>query len=183
MFTALGMSRIDLPVFDPFFHEIAVVEQDADPRTPIEIIRVLWPGLMLGELLFSRAGVAVHAGAAHAVAGIADRSTLNEVFLRRHRDTSDGSLGWGHNSQWKTDLRRDYVTSDAYHLNVDAEIDITDTSGENIDGQGLTPGEMRDLLRHRCQIKPFQHGPLPSEPWPGGWRLTIPKLSREALDA
>ncbi|MGH3626080.1 MAG: hypothetical protein ACRDRL_01335, partial [Sciscionella sp.] len=108
-FTAVGMSRIDAPAFDPFFHEIAVVEQEADPHVPIEVTRVLWPGLMLGELVFSRAGVAVRAGAAHAVAGIADRSTLNEVFLRRHRDTSDGSLWWGHNSQWKTDFRRDYA--------------------------------------------------------------------------
>lgn len=176
VFTALGMNQIDMSAFDPFFHEIAVIEQDADPHAPIEVTRVLWPGLMLGELLFSRAGVAVRTGAAHAVAGIADRSTLNEVFLRRHRDTSDGSLWWGHNSQWKTDFRRDYVVADAYHFNVDAEIDITDASGLNPDPRGLTPGEMRELLRYRCQIKPFHHGPLASDPWSGGWRLTIPKL-------
>lgn len=176
VFGRLGMSRIDVPVFDPFFHEIAVVEQEADPHAPLEVTRVLWPGLMLGKLLFSRAGVAVRAGAAHAAAGIADRSTLNEVFLRRHRDTGDGSLGWGRNSQWRTDFRRDYAVADAYHLNVDAEIDITDASCLDIDTQGLTPSEMRELLRHRCQIKPLQHGPLSADPWCGGWRLTVPKV-------
>ena len=105
---------------------------------------------MFGELLFSRSGVRVRAGARHAVAGVADRSTLHEVFLRRHRDTSDGSLGWGHNSQWKTDFRRDYVTHDAQHFNVDGQIDIAGP----IDRAGSpSEAEMRDLVRHRCLVR------------------------------
>ncbi|MFD0531918.1 hypothetical protein ACFQ1I_43790 [Kitasatospora arboriphila] len=47
--------------FDPFLHEIVEVEQADDPAAPIEVTEVLWPGLMLGELLFSRAGVRVRA--------------------------------------------------------------------------------------------------------------------------
>jgi hypothetical protein len=36
------------------------------------------------------------------------------------------SFGWGHNSQWKTDFRRDYLTADSYQFNVDAETDINE---------------------------------------------------------
>jgi hypothetical protein len=99
------MTPIGAADFDPFFHEIVAVEQDDDPEAPVRITGTLWPGLMLGDMLFSRAGVRVRAGARHAEAGIADRSVLHEVFLRRYRATSDLSLGWGTNSQWKTDFR------------------------------------------------------------------------------
>jgi hypothetical protein len=94
-FTALDMTVVEVPLFDPFFHEIVTVEQTPDPDHPIEIVGAVWPCLMFGQLLFSRGGVRVRAGVHHAVAGIAERSTLHEVFLRRHRPTSDLSFGWG----------------------------------------------------------------------------------------
>lgn len=118
------MKRVEVTRFDPFFHEIVAVEQNNESDAPIEITHELWPCLMLGKMLFGRAGVRMSAGERHAVAGIADRSTLHDVFLRRYRPTSDRSLGWGSHSQWKTDFRRDYLTVDAYHFNVDADADI-----------------------------------------------------------
>ena len=39
----------------------------------------------------------------------------------RTRATSDDSLGWGHNSQWKSDFRRDYRTAVADHLEADRD--------------------------------------------------------------
>jgi hypothetical protein len=85
-------------------------EADDDPQAPIQITGYAWPALMIGELVFTRAGVHVRTGAAHAVPGVADRSVLRWEYWRRHRITSDGSFCWGHNSQWKTELRRDYLT-------------------------------------------------------------------------
>ena len=175
-FSALGMRRVEVARFDPFFHEIVAVDQNDDPTAPIEVIGELWPGVMFGEMLFSRAGVRVRAGARHAVAGLADRSVLHEVFLRRYRPTSDDSLGWGHNSQWKTDFRRDYLTADAYELNVDARFGIDEDRefGES----RLTPGERRDLLRNRCVVRPLARVPeseCAEQPWPGWWRLSVPR--------
>jgi hypothetical protein len=62
--------------------QLRIVQQDGDPDAPISITGTVWPGLMFGELPFSRAGVRVRAGALQAAAGVADRSTLHEVFLR-----------------------------------------------------------------------------------------------------
>ncbi|MBN9743730.1 hypothetical protein DMP23_22065 [Amycolatopsis sp. A1MSW2902] len=175
-FSALGMRRMEVARFDPFFHEIAAVDQSDDPDEPIELTGEQWPCLMLGELLFGRAGVVVRAGERHATAGIADRSALEDSFLRRHRPTSDGSLGWGHNSQWKTDFRRDYLTADAYRFNVDANADI---DGESPFGDAdLTPAERRDLVRHRCAVRRSEHLPDAENPDENplvGWRLTVPR--------
>lgn len=171
--SALGMRRAEVARFDPFFHEIAAVEQTEDPAAPIELAEELWPCMMLGEMLFGRAGVRVRAGEQQAVVGIADRSTLHEVFLRRHRPTHDLSFGWGTNSQWKTDFRRDYLTAAVYQFNVDADTDIDET-GEFGDTR-LTPSERRDLLRHRCLVRPLAHVPADEEPWAGCRRLTSPR--------
>lgn len=143
--TALAMSVVDEPDYDRFLHEIVTVEQTDDPGSPVEIIERLWPAVMSGELLFSRSGVRVRGGVQHVVAGVADRAPLENVFLRRYRATSDDSLGWGHNSQWKTDFRRDYRTATADHLNVDGEFDIDEASGFDPE---LTSA-IRDVLRDR----------------------------------
>ena len=171
-FSRLGMRRVEIAPFDPFFHEIVAVEQSRDPDEPIEITAEAWPCMILGEMLFGRAGVRVRAGTRHAVAGIADRATLHEVFLRRYRPTSDLSFGWGTNSQWKTDFRRDYLTAGEYRINVDAAADIDEDS--EFGDRRLTLSERRDLLRHRCAVRPLRDVPEP-EAWAGCWRLALPR--------
>src|SRR5258708_14383248 len=170
VFTALGMTQINVEGFDPFFHQIVAVDQSDDPDSPIEITDTVWPGLMLDELLFNRAGVRVRAGARYAEAGVADQSTLYEVFLRRYRHTSDGSLGWGHNSQWKTDFRRDYLTSTTYHPNIDADLDLS--AGTFHSPAPLTAQQQRDLLRYRCLVRKSENQAA-QDAWPGQWRLNI----------
>jgi hypothetical protein len=186
LFTALGMQVIPETGFDPLLHEIVEVDQAADPETPITVIETVWPGLMLGQLVFARAGVRVRAGANRAERGVADRSPLYWTFLRRHRPTDDLSIGWGHNSQWDTDFRRDYGTDDAHYLNVDAtgDIDANDPDDEDDDHAPtplLTGAERRDLLRHRCLLRtPDRRAALdavepewPTGFWPFDWTLTI----------
>jgi len=41
------------------------------------------------------------------------------TYLRRSRPTCDLSHGWGSNSQWSTDFRRDYAGGGMLHHNVD----------------------------------------------------------------
>ncbi|MCU7820658.1 hypothetical protein [Kitasatospora sp. DSM 101779] len=186
LFTGLGMTPFRGGGFDPFLHEIVEVEQAEDPAAPIEVVEVLWPGLMLGELLFSRAGVRVRAGAAHAQRGVADRSPLYWTFRRRHRQTVDLSQGWGGNSQWATDLRLDYRTPSGDRLNVDGDHPIDGSTvlavghPENLSPRDrlLTPRERRELLRHRCLLRTPEalaeldrEAPWEREFWPFDWRL------------
>lgn len=101
---------------------------------------------LMGSMLLKRAGVVVTAGTRHLVAGVADRSTLYWTFWRRSRPTDDLSHGWGHNSQWSTDFRRDYLVDGRLHYNVDRALDPYDKDRRQ-DGQDLST---IDLVRHRC---------------------------------
>ncbi|MFG1811588.1 hypothetical protein [Streptomyces sp. NPDC049040] len=177
--TRLGLVPFeDRGTFDPFLHEIVEVEQAADPDEPIRVIDVVWPGLWLGPLLFSRAGVKVLAGARHAERGVADRSPLYWAFLRRNRPTVDLSHGWGHNSQWRTDFRLDHRTEAGECVNAGGGEDIDAAAGADAPGALLTPEERRLLLRHRCLLRtPSNAAALASMPgWetdlhPFDWRL------------
>ncbi|MEE1774219.1 hypothetical protein PUR34_40130 [Streptomyces sp. JV185] len=182
LFTTLGMSPFDGTDFDPFRHEITEVEQSDDPDEPIRITEVVWPGLMLGQLLFGRAGVRVRAGARRARRGVADCSPLYWTYLRRYRPTRDLSDGWGSNSQWRTDLRLDYRTPAATRLNVAESTDIDDPAHLGDEGQLLTPAERRDLLRHRCLLRAPDAAPRLGAPsrwggdlFPYAWRLPGPE--------
>ncbi len=187
LFTALGMAPFeDAARFDPFLHEIVEVEQAEDPKAPIEILEVRHPGLMLGELLFGRAGVRIRAGDAHAERGVADRFPLYWTFRRAHRPTHDLSHGWGSNSQWSTDFRLDYRTPDGDHLNVAENGSVDGPPDRDRDRAKdlapeerlLTPTERRELLRHRCLLRtPQAAEALAASPgwqdelWPYEWRL------------
>ncbi|MFJ9446206.1 hypothetical protein ACIRRH_30750 [Kitasatospora sp. NPDC101235] len=185
LFTALGMAPFESAArFDPFLHEIVEVERAEDPQAPIEILDVRWPGLMLGELLFNRAGVRVRAGAAHAERGVADHFPLYWTFHRAHRPTCDLSHGWGGNSQWRTDFRLDYRTAGGDLLNVaeagsvDGRPDLGHYRDLGPEERLLTPAERRELLRHRCLLRtPEAAGELAASPgwerelFPYEWRL------------
>jgi hypothetical protein len=121
----MGFEPFDEHRYSPFFHEIVDVIESDDPAAGVQIDRELWPGLMFGEMLFSRAGVVVRAHPSVLYADAAERSTLYFSWLRWRRRCSDLSNGWGHNSQWGTAFRRDYVDAKYFHFNVDGEVNIT----------------------------------------------------------
>ncbi|WP_441248645.1 hypothetical protein [Kitasatospora sp. McL0602] len=183
LFTELGMSPFaTADGFDPFRHEIVDVEQAEDPDEPAQITEVVWPGLGLGPLLFSRSGARVRAGAHHAERGVADRSPLYWTFRRRHRPTVDLSLGWGHNSQWRTGFRLDHLVGEAQQIHPDGSVDLDDTARLDTAEALLTPAERRELLRHRCLLRtPVNAGALAAIPsWqadlcPFDWRLPGPE--------
>jgi hypothetical protein len=142
----LGLERHDRRGFHPFFHEIVTVEQAPDESAAPELVDVLWPGFTIGPLLMSRAGVGVRAGRRHLRKEIAERSTLFWAHARNNRPTSDLSVGWGGNSQWRTSFRRDYALGGALHYNVDA------TPNPIVMDRDLDAGERLELLRHRCFV-------------------------------
>jgi hypothetical protein len=70
-FALIGCRPVTVTGFDPAVHEIVSCHPAPAPGTPITITGQLWPALMIGELVFARAGVTVQAGAAHARPGVA----------------------------------------------------------------------------------------------------------------
>ncbi|MEV8630699.1 hypothetical protein AB0395_03500 [Streptosporangium sp. NPDC051023] len=167
---ALGANRIDKRDFHPFFHEIVAVRQADDPDEPPAIVEECWPGYLVGSMLLMRAGVVVRAGVRRLVAGVADRSTLYWTYRRRSRPVDDLSYGWGGNSQWATDFRRDYLVSDWLHYNVDAALNPRDDKWE----EDLDRASTIELVRHRCStvvdhgndLFPYRHHHV--EPAPAG---------------
>ena len=64
-FFHLGLTPIVSKQFTPFRNEIVRVRQSQDEAEPITVAEMVWPGLMLGDMLFSRSGVVVAGGARH----------------------------------------------------------------------------------------------------------------------
>lgn len=167
---ALQLTRSYPHAYHPFWCEIVEVEIDENPDCAPQVTDLLWPALSFGDLLFARAGVVVRGGANFFDAKIAATSTLYDVYRRANRRTQDLSLGWGSNSQWSTDFRRDYVYGDYFLFNVDGEptfnqppflqnVDennlpqrqfFASDKGDNAD---LTPDEREELLIHRSFVK------------------------------
>ncbi len=119
---------------------------------PIQIYEQIWPELMLGQMVFSRAGVSVLGGQCNVVKEVAERSTLYFSFRRAHRKTSDLSMGWGSNSQWRTDFRRDYQVGKTYIYNVDGTKQLNARAGASRDEDGLTRAERIEHCKFRCFV-------------------------------
>ncbi|MEW1691393.1 hypothetical protein ACIQOF_07215 [Streptomyces sp. NPDC091265] len=188
IFTQLGLAPFDeTGTFDPFLHEVVEVEQAEDPDEPARVTGLVWPGLWLGRLLFSRAGVRIRAGVHHAERGVADRSPLYWTFVRRHRPTVDLSHGWGHNSQWRTEFRLDYRTETGELVNADGCEDIDANEDVDFPSALLTPEERRHLVRNRCLLRtPVNASALAAtsswemELFPFDWRLPASEARHSA---
>ncbi len=173
--TGLGMRIVKRDAFHPFFHEVVAIEASDDSSTPPRIQREIWPCLFLGNLLFSRAGCAIDAGRNHMDPTLAAHTTLYWTHRRSHRPVQDLSVGWGHNSQWRTPFRRDYWLGPTLHYNVDAHLDVraANLAFHNPAREDLPPDERVELLRHRCFVRTRKpHHDL----WPYDDRLVEPDL-------
>lgn len=185
-FGAFGMAPMRVqPHYHPFFHEVAAAEPDPALGDAVLVEDEVWPGLWFGDLVFARAGVRVRCGPdAPFDPALAARSTLYFAWTRVHRRTYDLSHGWGSNSQWATDFRRDYADGAVLRYNVDGRVRLTDDAvvlppdGRDPGGHsGLTPAERIELLTHRCAVRaaepgdgywPFDDaytGPAPGPDW------------------
>jgi hypothetical protein len=165
---ALGGREVEEADFHPFYHEIALVEQAKDEAQPIVIMDWTWPCMMLGDLLLCRGGVMVSGGIQCIDGTIAESSTLYWTYNRgkNGRGCSDLSHGWGHNSQWATDFRRDYRIGGRFYYNVDGVVDLAADPATWPRGNSdtLSMAERLEVLRHRgCVISriPSQHDLFP----------------------
>lgn len=151
-FTSIGFILTDVRSFDALHHEVVRVEQSADDSEPVQIYEQLWPELKLGQMIFSRAGVSVLAGRSHIVKEVAEQSTLYFSFRRAKRKTSDLSVGWGSNSQWRTDFRRDYQVGNTRIYNVDGNKQLKANESSSTDQYGLTASERIEHCKFRCLV-------------------------------
>jgi hypothetical protein len=149
---SLGLTVTASPSFSPFYHEIVEVEEARDEDQPVTVVATFWPCLMLGDLIFSRAGVHVSGGRRFIRKDVAESSTLYWAFRRKNRPYQDLSHGWGHNSQWRTSFRRDYRIAGKFHYNVDGKHDLGAPDPAAEDRDGLTRGERVELLTNRCFV-------------------------------
>jgi hypothetical protein len=151
--TQIGFTVTASGDFSSFHHEIVQVHQSKDDNEPIGVLGPLWPGLMLGDMLFSRSGVEVIGGRKHVVKDIAEQSTLYFAYRRQHRKTNDLSMSWGSNSQWRTSFRRDYQSGGTWVYNADGQNLLNaNTMSEGEDRDGLSKEERTELCRNRCFI-------------------------------
>lgn len=155
---AFQFRKVSTTRFTPFLHEVVEVIPSADPSHEITLVEELWPALMLGTMVFQRAGVVVEGGANHIVKEFAEKNPLFWAWRRRHREVRDLSHGWGSNSQWRTDFRRDYILNGAIHCNVDGESRRSMMKEEN----DLTESARHEFLLHRCLITTASDG----DEWP-----------------
>jgi hypothetical protein len=143
--SALGCAKVSQQRFHPFFHEIVAVEPAADPAEAPSLVAEHWPGFLAGSLLLARAGVTVRAGSQWLDPLVAERSALYWAWWRRNRPAVDESHGWGPNSQWRTDFRRDYYVDGQAYYNVDAAF----RAPRHVPAE-LSVTAQRELLRYRC---------------------------------
>lgn len=84
-------------------------------------------------------------------------SCLHWEYWRRHRPTQDGSFWWGSNSQWRTEIRRDYITDRGNVYNFDASSDWHKRMNETIAGiariPAPTPDLAAELVKNRCLLR------------------------------
>jgi hypothetical protein len=94
-FEAIGFTSFSCRAFSPFYYEVVKVLQSENPADPVRVAGINWPGLMLGGLLFCRAGAHVSGGSDRLVKEVAERSTLYFTHRRLLRPTKDLSMGSG----------------------------------------------------------------------------------------
>lgn len=171
----LGMRVVNRDAFHPFFHEVVTIEATDVASSVPRVQQEIWPCLFLGSLMFSRAGCAVAAGVDHMDPALAASTTLYWTHRRSHRPVQDLSVGWGHNSQWRTRFRRDYWIGSTLHYNVEGDIDarVAELTNPNPAREDLSADERVELLTHRCFVRTRRaHHDL----WPYDDRLVAPMI-------
>lgn len=148
----IGLDVMRPDRYSPFHHEIAELSCSSKTGQAPQIVTYHWPCLMLGPLLFMRAGVTISVCSSVMRPEVAGTSTLYWAHRRKTRPHHDLAQGWGHNSSWRTSFRRDYYLGDTFHFNVDGAVDLSGLRAESRNDDGLTPRERMELVANRCFV-------------------------------
>lgn len=168
-FANVGLEPVAPIEYSPFECEIAHARNSED-EPGVRLTRVLSPALYFGDLLFARARVEVIANPAIIDARTATTSTLFFTYIRDLRKTDDESHGWGHNSQWSTDMRRDYRHDGKLYYNCDAEYLLPEEADEDED---LSADLLTELIVYRSFVKPAP-ADADDAAYPYNYRVVLP---------
>jgi hypothetical protein len=149
---AIGLTIFHPIRYSPFHHEIVELEVSKKSLGAPVVLSTNWPCVMLGTMMFVRAGASVMANEHQLAPGVANTSTIYWAYRRKNRPSNDLSMGWGSNSQWRTCFRRDYQVGEKYYFNVDGNDDLTRLPTGAIDDQGLNKDERVELLINRSFV-------------------------------
>lgn len=143
--TALGLSIKRPTEYTPFYHEVVSVK-NVESATKVSIIGNHWPCLMLGNMMVLRSGVSVEAPKEIIDKDVVNASILYWTYRRNHQRTEDMSYGWGGNSQWRTEFRRDYLINGVGYYNVDG-VQINELKDSEV-----PISERIEVLVNRCFV-------------------------------
>ncbi|WP_137936388.1 hypothetical protein [Chitinivorax sp. B] len=170
-FTELGFECFDgQSGFNPVLCEIVGMGNWPALAEGIVVGTTHWPGLRLGELVFSRCAVDVYAHPSWGmIEGIADRSTLYFTHHRFRRKTNHPAHGWGSNSRWRSRFYRNYLTDRFALLNVDGSFDLATAEPTAIELDDVTVETAQELLIHRGLVQTPDH----ADHYPYDWKMAI----------
>jgi hypothetical protein len=164
-FHVLGLSSF-LPMNEPFtpaLHEVVEVYEHSPEQQPPCTRFAYWPGLMLGTLVFARAGVSVDCHPSQGLTrSLATQSPLYFENHRFRRATVDLSHGWGSNSRWRTRFHRTYVERDLTIFNWGGKVDLALPPPPR-DGDAPLAVRREVLMNRCCVVTAFDEELFPFE--------------------
>jgi hypothetical protein len=146
----LGFKVHESTGFHPIVYEIGEMRTLEDDLAPLVLLDINWPCLTLDNLIYCRGNVNVQSGSSYATKNVAESSKMYWAYRRKDRAFADQSHGWGHNSQWRTAFRRDYINGDDFCYNVDGVLSL---NNQDCDCDGIPRETLIELVRNRCLIK------------------------------
>ena len=145
----LGFKVHESTGFHPIVYEIGEVRPMEDNLAPIVLLDINWPCLILDNMIYCRGNVSIQSGSSLTTKKTAESSKMYWAYRRKDRAFADQSHGWGHNSQWRTAFRRDYINGNDICYNVDGDLSLND---QDCDCDGIPRETLIELVRNRCLI-------------------------------
>lgn len=115
-----------------------------------QIDECLFPAIKLKNLVIKRAGLRVFLNNENFDLNRVNNSKIYWTSRRRNRHFHDLSIGWGSNSQWRTDFRLDIETEENFIYNYEGRINLNHLKEEYSDQlDDLSIGEAIELTKVR----------------------------------
>lgn len=117
---------IGLQVSTPtLFHDFdCEIIEATSGKTNFHINKCFFPAIKLKNLVIKRAGLKVFLNNRIFDLNLVNNSKIYWTSRRKNRKYHDLSLGWGSNSQWRTDFRLDIETEDHFIYNYEGRVNL-----------------------------------------------------------
>ena len=145
----LGLEAFHPVSYHPFASEILAAQAGAEN---FKLADCFFPGIRLRNKLLKRAGLGVLLNPADYNLALVNGATGYWTYRRKNRPYRDLSHGWGNNSQWRTALRLDCETADAFCYNPQGRHQLHHPTPEllqKLNDENLTLAEAIELTVNR----------------------------------